>query len=1222
MSGARESFSRLVWAPDPKDGYKLCVLRDIGSETMSVEPIGGGSMVSARYDEIFPAEEDQKKNVDDNCALMYLNEGTLLNNCRLRYARKQIYTYVANILISINPYEQIPDLYSGATIRKYRERSIGTLPPHIFAIADCAYRDMKRTKRSQSIIVSGESGAGKTESQKYMLRYLCESWGSTAGPIEQRLLENCNLPDNVSVANPILEAFGNAKTSRNNNSSRFGKFVEIHFNSKNSVGGGFISHYLLEKSRICHQLEGERNYHIFYQLIAGADEQMARRLRLRPSSTFKYLRHGCTQFFSGPNTSSKIGNDRRGREDEDLRDELLDDYDDFQRLLKGLRSIGFDVQELNTIFDIVAAILHLGDIHFVEDVEDTKGGCLIEQSSKAALHNAASLLGLDDYELKSGFTTRIMQPAKGGIKGTLIRIPLKAHEASAARDALAKAIYSRLFDAVVARINKCIPFNHSASYIGVLDIAGFEFFRRNSFEQFCINYCNEKLQNFFNDRILKQEQALYAKEGLNVARIDYNDNDDCIDLFERKVNGLLDLLDEEARLPKPSPQHFTACAHQQLANHFRLATPRKSKLREHREIRDDEGLLIRHFAGSVCYQTCLFLEKNNDALHSSLEFLIESSSVSFLRSFFSIKSNKSQDDNRRKSFNKLIFASVSSKFRAQLDELLKKLQLTNTNFVRCIKPNSKMKPNEFEGAMILSQLKCAGMTSVLKLMQEGYPSRTSFAELYKAYEKIMPSRLAQLDPRLFCKCLFHVLGLNDVDFKFGQTKVFFRPGKFAEFDQFNFVITSEKVRGAVQIIEIFKDASARSRSYGGLNQEGANLAATRTLEESAIWRLCMYQITNMLRERVMELEEILKHLSPASQNEWSSVISELNTETQQLLRNIKVSDYKLMDSLKSRHELISQKINSTFSSLRERFEQYELRKIEEMEEKQRLEVEKERQRKLEEQNLEQQRIERTRLEEQRKQEEEEYCRQQEILRKQNECEEKIKRQKNEELKREELDGEIARRLAREDCSLQMVENNALKEKSIGSSKYNLTKYKYVELRDIINTSTDTNLLLACKEEFHRRLQIYQQWRELNESNSIERQANRIPMAVLASSSKNFSPHFSKNNVTVQRYFKVPFAKPARGHVNVHDISEVATSHGMWYAHFDGQWIARQIELHPNRKPILLLAGRDDLEMCELSLDATQLTRKKGTEITAAEFETLWYQCGGSGYHIRSQHERD
>uniref|UniRef100_A0A158Q8J4 Myosin motor domain-containing protein n=1 Tax=Elaeophora elaphi TaxID=1147741 RepID=A0A158Q8J4_9BILA len=1139
MNGTEEAFGRLVWAPDPQDGFRLCILRDIGSEAVSVEPIYGGPVVSARYDEIFPTEKDEKKDVDDNCALMYLNEGTLLNNCRLRYARKQIYTYVANILISINPYEQIPDLYSGATIQKYQGKSIGTLPPH------------------------------------------------------------------------------------------------------NSVGGGFISHYLLEKSRICHQLEGERNYHIFYQLIAGADEQMAKRLQLRSSNSFKYLKHGCTQFFSGPNTANKIAKDRRGKQDSDLHDELLDDYNDFQRLLKGLCSIGFDVQELNTLFDIVAAILHLGDIHFVENLEGAKDGCVIEPSSKASLHSAASLLGLDDYELKNGFTTRIMQPAKGGVKGTIIRIPLKPHEAAAARDALAKAIYSKLFDAIVSRINKCIPFSNSTSYIGVLDIAGFEFFTRNSFEQFCINYCNEKLQNFFNDRILKQEQDLYAKEGLNVARIEYNDNDDCIDLFERKMNGLLDLLDEEARLPKPSSHHFTSCAHQQLKNHFRLTTPRKSKLREHREMRDDEGLLIRHFAGSVCYETSLFLEKNNDALHSSLELLLDSSNVSFLRSLFSTNNDKSQDDIRKKSFsNKLVLASVSNKFRAQLIELLKKLQLTNTNFVRCIKPNSRMKPGEFEGAMILSQLKCAGMTSVLKLMQEGYPSRTSFAELYKTYEKIMPSKLTRLDPRLFCKCLFHALGLNETDFKFGQTKVFFRPGKFAEFDQ---MLRQDPVHmeGLIKKVQSWLlHVYWKKAQYGVLSCiKLKNKILWRTTQLTKIQsalrghlsrkvyrpRLHLYRNTNMLWERVTELKKMLKHLSPSSQSEWSSVISEINTETQQLLRDIKkhfqTCDDKQLDNLKNHHERMLQKINSTLSLLRQQFARDEQRKIKKMEEKQRVEIEKEKQRKMEEQKLEQQRIERTKLEEKRKQEEEEYRLQQEVLRAQSEREEELRRQRNEELRQEELDGEIARRLAREDCTLQMIENNASrKEKNFGTSKYDLTKYKYVELRDIINTSTDTDLLIACKEEFHRRLQIYQQWKELNESSILERQTNRIPMAVLASSSKGFTSPFSQNNVTLQRYFKVPFAKPAHGHMNMRDVSEVASSHGMWYAHFDGQWIARQMELHPNKKPVLLLAGRDDMEMCELSLDATQLTRKKGAEITANEFEVLWYQCGGPEYHVR--HERN
>ncbi|VDN36843.1 unnamed protein product, partial [Gongylonema pulchrum] len=277
---------------------------------------------------------------------------------------------------------------------------------------------MKRLLHSQSIIVSGESGAGKTESQKCILRYLCESWGSTAGPVEQRILET----------NPILEAFGNAKTVRNNNSSRFGKFVEIHFNRKVTAFGKLIQ---------C--------------LLRNNNQHAMRFLTFRTPTSTCVLE----------------------RPEGDLRDELVDDYADFQRLLKGLRSIGFSEQDVNIIFAVVAAVLHLGNVHFIENLEDSKGGCMVEPSNEVSLRHAASLLGLDDFELKSGLTTRIMQPVKGGDKGTIIRVPLKPYEASAARDALAKAVYSRLFDAIVARINKCIPFGDSVSYIGVLDIAGF-----------------------------------------------------------------------------------------------------------------------------------------------------------------------------------------------------------------------------------------------------------------------------------------------------------------------------------------------------------------------------------------------------------------------------------------------------------------------------------------------------------------------------------------------------------------------------------------------------------------------------------------------------------------------------------------------------------------------------------------------------------------------------
>ena len=373
-------------------------------------------------------------------------------------------------------------------------------------------------------------------------------------------------------------------------------------------------------------------------------------------------------------------------------------------------------------------------------------------------------------------------------------VPLKVHEAQNARDALAKAMYSKLFDFIVKTINKSIPFSSSAHYIGVLDIAGFEYFENNSFEQFCINYCNEKLQQFFNERILKEEQTLYEREGLGLKKINFVDNQDCIDLLEGKNSGIFDLLDEESKLPKPSPNHFTEMVHSSSPNHFRLAVPRKSKLRSHREIRDDEGFLIRHFAGAVCYETMAFIDKNNDALHASLEALMVEAKNQLLRSLFipndkNVKNGKDYNlinnniNNKVKSAGKLTFVSVGGKFRSQLTELMSKLRSTGTHFIRCIKPNLNMVAHQFEGGHILSQLRCSGMASVLELMQMGYPSRAAFADLYSMYSKYLPPELARLDPRLFCRALFKALGLNENDFKFGATKVFFRPGKFAEFDQ-------------------------------------------------------------------------------------------------------------------------------------------------------------------------------------------------------------------------------------------------------------------------------------------------------------------------------------------------------------------------------------------------------------------------------------------------------
>uniref|UniRef100_A0A1A8U1B3 Myosin IXB n=1 Tax=Nothobranchius furzeri TaxID=105023 RepID=A0A1A8U1B3_NOTFU len=602
-----------VWAPHPTDGFQLGTIVDIGADSLTIEPLKQkGKTFLAQVNQVFPAEDDVNKHVEDNCSLMYLNEATLLNNVRVRYSKDRIYTYVANILIAVNPYYDIPKLYSTDTIERYRGRSLGTLPPHVYAIADKAYRDMKVLKMSQSIIVSGESGAGKTENTKFVLRYLTTSYG-TGQDIDERIVE----------ANPLLEAFGNAKTVRNNNSSRFGKFVEIHFNEKNAVVGGFVSHYLLEKSRICRQSPEERNYHIFYRLCAGAPEDIRQKFHLGSPDTFRYLNRGCTRFFATKDTDKQILQNRKSPEhlkSGPLKDPLLDDLGDFNRMCVAMKKIGLDDTEKLDLFRVVAGVLHLGNIDF-EEAGSTSGGCTIRNQSSHTVESCAELLGLEEDDLRVSLTSRVMLTSAGGAKGTAIKVPLKVEQANNARDALAKAVYSRLFDHVVTRVNQCFPFDSSANFIGVLDIAGFEYFEHNSFEQFCINYANEQLQYYFNNHIFNLEQEEYQAEGITWHNIDYTDNVGCIHLISKKPTGLLYLLDEESNFPRATDETLLAKFKQQhQGNKYFVPTPVL-----------EPAFVIQHFAGRVKYHIQDFREKNTDHMRPDIVALLRSSDRAFVR---------------------------------------------------------------------------------------------------------------------------------------------------------------------------------------------------------------------------------------------------------------------------------------------------------------------------------------------------------------------------------------------------------------------------------------------------------------------------------------------------------------------------------------------------------------------------------------------------------------
>ncbi|KAM9676132.1 unconventional myosin-VI isoform 5-T6 [Dama dama] len=1226
---------RPVWAPHPTEGFQMGNIVDIGPDSLTIEPLGQkGKTFLALINQVFPAEEDSKKDVEDNCSLMYLNEATLLHNIKVRYSKDRIYTYVANILIAVNPYFDIPKIYSSNTIKSYQGKSLGTMPPHVFAIADKAFRDMKVLKMSQSIIVSGESGAGKTENTKFVLRYLTESYG-TGQDIDDRIVE----------ANPLLEAFGNAKTVRNNNSSRFGKFVEIHFNEKSSVVGGFVSHYLLEKSRICVQGKEERNYHIFYRLCAGASEDIRERLHLSSPDNFRYLNRGCTRYFANKETDKQILQNRKTPEHlkaGSLKDPLLDDHGDFIRMCTAMKKIGLDDEEKLDLFRVVAGVLHLGNIDF-EEAGSTSGGCNLKNKSTQSLEYCAELLGLDEDDLRVSLTTRVMLTTAGGTKGTVIKVPLKVEQANNARDALAKTVYSHLFDHVVNRVNQCFPFETSSYFIGVLDIAGFEYFEHNSFEQFCINYCNEKLQQFFNERILKEEQELYQKEGLGVNEVHYVDNQDCIDLIEAKLVGILDILDEENRLPQPSDQHFTSAVHQKHKDHFRLSIPRKSKLAVHRNIRDDEGFIIRHFAGAVCYETTQFVEKNNDALHMSLESLICESRDKFIRELFESSTNNNKDTKQKA--GKLSFISVGNKFKTQLNLLLDKLRSTGASFIRCIKPNLKMTSHDFEGAQILSQLQCSGMVSVLDLMQGGFPSRASFHELYNMYKKYMPDKLARLDPRLFCKALFKALGLNEVDYKFGLTKVFFRPGKFAEFDQImksdpdhlaelvkrvhHWLICSrwKKVQWcSLSVIKLKNKIKYRAEACIKM-QKTVRMWLCRRRHKPRIDGLVK---VGTLKKRLDKFNEVVSALKDGKP-EMNKQVKDLEISIDALMAKIK-STMMTREQIQKEYDALVKSSEVLLSALQKKKQQEEeaerLRRIQEEMEKERKRREEDEQRRRKEEEERRMKLE---MEAKRKQEEEERKkREDDEKRIQAEVEAQLARQREEEsqqqavLEQERRDRELALRIARSEAELISEEAQAdpaalrrgpavqATKAAAGAKKHDLSKWRYAELRDTINTSCDIELLAACREEFHRRLKVYHAWKSKNKKRNTETE-QRAPKSVTDYAQQNPAAQLPARQQEIemnrqQRFFRIPFIRPADQYKDPQNKKK-----GWWYAHFDGPWIARQMELHPDKPPILLVAGKDDMEMCELNLEETGLTRKRGAEILPRQFEEIWERCGGIQY---------
>nr|XP_023416930.1 unconventional myosin-Ib isoform X1 [Cavia porcellus]XP_023416931.1 unconventional myosin-Ib isoform X1 [Cavia porcellus] len=679
---------------------------------------------------------DNMIGVGDMVLLEPLSEETFINNLKKRFDHSEIYTYIGSVVISVNPYRALP-IYSPEKVEDYRNRNFYELSPHIFALSDEAYRSLRDQDKDQCILITGESGAGKTEASKLVMSYVAAVCGKGAevNQVKEQLLQS----------NPVLEAFGNAKTVRNDNSSRFGKYMDIEFDFKGDPLGGVISNYLLEKSRVVKQPRGERNFHVFYQLLSGASEELLHKLKLeRDFSRYNYL-----------SLDSATVNG-------------VDDAANFRTVRNAMQIVGFMDHEAEAVLEVVAAVLKLGNIEFkpesrVNGLDESK------IKDKNELKEICELTGIDQSVLERAFSFRTVEAKQEKVSTTL-----NVAQAYYARDALAKNLYSRLFSWLVNRINESIKAQTKVrkKVMGVLDIYGFEIFESadNSFEQFIINYCNEKLQQIFIELTLKEEQEEYIREGIEWTHIDYFNNAIICDLIENNTNGILAMLDEECLRPGTvTDETFLEKLNQVCATHQHF----ESRMSKCSRFLNDTSLphscfRIQHYAGKVLYQVEGFVDKNNDLLYRDLSQAMWKAGHALIKSLFP-EGNPAKINLKRP-------PTAGSQFKASVATLMKNLQTKNPNYIRCIKPNDKKAAHIFNEGLVCHQIRYLGLLENVRVRRAGYAFRQAYEPCLERYKMLCKQTWPHWKgpARSGVEVLFNELEIPMEEYSFGRSKIFIR----------------------------------------------------------------------------------------------------------------------------------------------------------------------------------------------------------------------------------------------------------------------------------------------------------------------------------------------------------------------------------------------------------------------------------------------------------------
>ncbi|KAG1355859.1 hypothetical protein G6F62_002230 [Rhizopus arrhizus] len=796
-----------AWFEDAKEAWisTTCISNTITSDSKEyifestlaeLEKTGGANLPPLR-------NPPRMEYTDDLTNLSYLNEPAVLNTIRTRYMQRLIYTYSGIVLIAVNPFDRV-SLYDSDIVQQYSGRRRGELEPHLFAIAEDAYRCMIREQMNQTIVVSGESGAGKTVSAKYIMRYFATADDQDVMRKKQQKTSGMTeVEEQILATNPIMEAFGNAKTTRNDNSSRFGKYIEIQFDNSANIVGAKIRTYLLERSRLIYQPETERNYHIFYQLCAGIPLSEKKEFELGDYSQFHYLNQSGTGTIPG-----------------------VDDASEFEATQRALSTVGLSVQLQWKIFRLLAALLHIGNITITG-----RADAMLSEEDPALL-TATRLLGIKAADFRKWIIRKQIVTRSEKIVTNLN--PAQAH---VVKDSVAKYVYANLFEWLVSVTNEslsCSDASQVATFIGVLDIYGFEHFKKNSFEQFCINYANEKLQQQFNQHVFKLEQEEYVREKINWTFIEFSDNQKCIELIEAKL-GILSLLDEESRLPSGSDQGFVQKLYSNFDNpNFKkyFKKPRFS----------NSAFTIAHYALDVQYEAENFIDKNKDTVPDEHLSLLQDAEFDFLKDVLekaaANNSVPTPENNKRLSMTSRK-PTLGSIFKLSLINLMDTIGNTNVHYIRCIKPNEAKVAWEFDPNMVLSQLRACGVLETIRISCAGYPSRWTFEEFADRYYALVSSKhwVTRPDVRELCSVILGASIADEAQYQVGETKLFFRAGQLAYLEK----LRSDRFNECAVILQKHMKRYIYHLRYVRMKQLAIQIQCVARLSKSKLARtkLCM-----------------------------------------------------------------------------------------------------------------------------------------------------------------------------------------------------------------------------------------------------------------------------------------------------------------------------------------------------------------------------------------------